>query len=111
VKCEIPQNSDSLFLESGHFLVRLLTSFGVLTRGADGRVHGEVGYPLPLHDRTVTVTQCGRICLGRKKINLSRVFAGQNVDVKEEEDGIWQVSFMHYDIGYFDLDTCRRYKM
>ena len=55
----------------------------------------------------MTVTQCGRICLGRKKINLSRVFAGQNVGVKEEEDDIWQVSFMHYDIGYFDLDTCR----
>jgi transposase InsO family protein len=65
----------------------------------------EVDYPL--HDRTITVTQCGRICLGRKKINLSTVFAGQKVGVKEEDEGIWQVSFMHYEIGYFDLDTCR----
>jgi hypothetical protein len=33
----------------------------------------------PFHDRTVTVTRCGRICLRRRKINLSKVFAGQNV--------------------------------
>lgn len=65
----------------------------------------EVEYPM--HDHTITVTQCGRICLGSKKINLSKVFAGQNVGVKEEDDGIWRVSFMHYDLGYFDLDTRR----
>jgi putative transposase len=28
------------------------------------------------HDRTITVTQCGRICIGRRKIALSGVFAG-----------------------------------
>jgi len=31
----------------------------------------------PFHDRTVRVTRCGRICLGRRKINLSNVFAGR----------------------------------
>jgi putative transposase len=61
----------------------------------------------PLHDQTITVTACGRICLQRKKINLSQVFAGQRVGVKEEEDNIWLVSFMNYDIGYFDLESCR----
>jgi hypothetical protein len=30
----------------------------------------------PFHDRTITVTQCGRICFGRRKVNLSTVFAG-----------------------------------
>jgi putative transposase len=65
----------------------------------------EVEYPF--HDRTITVTQCGRICVDTKKINLSQVFAGQNVGIKEEEDDIWLVSFMQYDIGYFDLDACR----
>ena len=34
----------------------------------------------PFHDKVVVVTNCGRICLGRKKINLSTVFAGQAVD-------------------------------
>ncbi|HUN94393.1 MAG TPA: hypothetical protein VMU33_20240 [Burkholderiaceae bacterium] len=25
----------------------------------------------------------------------------------EENNGIWQVNFMHYEIGFFDLETCR----
>jgi len=58
----------------------------------------------PFHDRTVTVTCCGRLCLYRKKINLSTCLAGQAVGVKEVEDGIWLVSFMDYDLGYIDLE-------
>ena len=61
----------------------------------------------PFHDRTITVTQCGRICMGRRKINLSTVFAGQNVGVKEVSDKIWLVSFMQYDLGFFDHETGR----
>src|ERR1700681_1134301 len=59
----------------------------------------------PLHDKTIVVTRCGRICLGRKKINFSQVFAGQAVGIKEVHDDIWLVSFMDYDLGYFDLET------
>jgi putative transposase len=59
----------------------------------------------PLHDKTIVVTRCGRICLGRKKINFSQVFAGQAVGIKEIQDDIWLVSFMDYDLGYFDLET------
>nr|WP_237699756.1 integrase core domain-containing protein [Coxiella burnetii] len=36
----------------------------------------------PFHDKTITVTHCGRICLKGKKINFSVVFAGQNVGIK-----------------------------
>jgi putative transposase len=61
----------------------------------------------PFHDRTITVTTCGRICLGRRKINLSQVFAGQNVGIKEVAEKIWLVSFMHYDLGFFDHETGR----
>jgi putative transposase len=61
----------------------------------------------PFHDRAVTVTTCGRICFNRQKINLSQVFAGQTVGVKQTEDRIWLVSFMDYDLGYFDDETCR----
>jgi hypothetical protein len=50
------------------------------------------------------VTSCGRLCLYRKKINLSRSLAGQAVGVKEVESGIWLVSFMDYDLGYIDLE-------
>ena len=35
----------------------------------------------PMHDKTIVVTRCGRICLGKKKINFSQVFAGQAVAV------------------------------
>ena len=61
----------------------------------------------PFHDRTITVTQCGRICIGRRKINLSTVFAGHNVGVKEICDKICLVSFMQYDLGFFDHETGR----
>lgn len=62
----------------------------------------EVHYPF--HDREVTVTACGRICMHRKKVNLSTVMAGQKLGIKEIDDGIWLVSFMHYDLGYIDLE-------
>lgn len=61
----------------------------------------------PFHDRTVTVTHCGRICIGKQKVNLSQVFAGQAVGIKEVDDGIWLVSFMDYDLGYFDWEGKR----
>jgi putative transposase len=61
----------------------------------------------PFHDKAVTVTTCGRLCFNRQKINLSQVFAGQTVGIKQIEDRVWLVSFMDYDLGYFDDETCR----
>ena len=66
-----------------------------------------VGLPeltYPFHDRDVVITACGRLCLHRKKINISVVLAGQKLGIKEVDEGIWLVSFMHYDLGYFDLE-------
>ena len=62
---------------------------------------------MTFHDRTMTVTHCGRICFNRRKINLSQVFAGQNVGVTQVGERIWLVTFMDYDLGYFDDETCR----
>jgi putative transposase len=59
----------------------------------------------PFHDRTITVTKCGRICFNQLKINFSTVFAGQNVGVRQVDDQIWLVSFMDYDLGFFDLES------
>jgi transposase InsO family protein len=56
----------------------------------------------PFHDKTIQVTRCGRICENKMKVNLSRAFAGQQVGIKEVEDGIWVVTFLDYDLGYFD---------
>jgi hypothetical protein len=50
------------------------------------------------------VTSCGRLCLYRKKINLSVSLAGQAVGIREVDDGIWLVTFMEYDLGYIDLE-------
>ena len=58
----------------------------------------------PLHDRDVLVTACGRICMHRKRINISTVLAGQRVGIKEVDEGIWIVTFMQYDLGYIDLE-------
>lgn len=58
----------------------------------------------PLHDRDVLVTACGRICMHRKRVNVSTVLAGQRVGIKEVDEGIWIVSFMQYDLGYIDLE-------
>ena len=61
----------------------------------------------PFHDKAVTVTTCGRICFKMQKINLSTVFAGQTLGIRQVDDRICLVSFMHYDLGYFDDETCR----
>ncbi len=58
----------------------------------------------PLHDREVMVSHCGRVCMHRKKINVSTVLAGQRLGSKEVDDGIWIVSFMRYDLGFIDLE-------
>jgi putative transposase len=61
----------------------------------------------PFHDATFTVTNCGRICFHGRKVNLSHAFAGQNVGVTQVGERIWLVTFMQYDLGYFDDETCR----
>ena len=83
-------------------------------QGLGGHYPGEVYTPsareyqppqtpeYPFHDRTIRVTKCGRICIGRRKINFSNVFGGQYVGIREVADGIWLVSFMQYDLGFFD---------
>lgn len=88
-------------------------------QGLSGRYPGELFTPsrraydpakepeYPFHDRTVRVTHCGRICLGKRKISLSLAFAGQLVGIREVEDKIWLVSFMDYDLGFFDQDEGR----
>ena len=60
-----------------------------------------------MHDRTIHVKARGRICLGRKKINFSRAFASETVGISEVGDDIWVVTFLDYDLGYFDVDSKR----
>jgi putative transposase len=46
----------------------------------------DVSYPF--HDKTVTITNCGRICIEGQKIHLSTVFAGHDVGVRQVEDDV-----------------------
>ena len=62
----------------------------------------EITYPF--HDKEVMITSRGRLCLHRKKINISTALAGQKVGIKEVEDQVWMVSFLDKDIGYVDLE-------
>ena len=61
----------------------------------------------PMHDRTVMVTMCGRICIKKLKINFCRAMAGQAVGIKQVEEKLWLVTFMQYDLGYFDEESKR----
>ena len=71
------------------------------------RYHGLDELDYPFHDWTAVITTCGRICYQARKVNVSQVFAGQKVGVKQVEEHVWLVTFMHYDLGYFDDETCR----
>lgn len=48
-------------------------------------------------------SRCARICTNRNKISISYTLAGQHVGIKEVDDGIWIVIFMHYALGSVDL--------
>ena len=52
--------------------------------------------------RSVATGPASRICIGKRKINLSQVFSGQLVGIREVEEKIWLVSFLDFDLGYFD---------
>ena len=45
--------------------------------------------------------------MGRREINLSRAFAGQIVGIREVEDQVWLVSFLDFDLGFFDQQEGR----
>ena len=78
----------------------VLDRHGLVSSAYDGLP--ELEYPF--HDRDALVTARGRICMYRKKIYISTVLAGQRLGIKEVDDGIWLLSFMHYDLGYIDLE-------
>jgi putative transposase len=66
---------------------------------------GDLKEPLAL--LTVMVANCGRICRKGRKVNFSHVCAGQKIGITQVGDRIWLVTFMDYDLGYFDDETCR----
>jgi hypothetical protein len=60
--------------------------------------------PTPCHAKDVLVTACGRIRVHSKHANPSTVTAGYRLGIKEVDDAIWLATFVHYDLGYIDLE-------
>jgi transposase InsO family protein len=58
----------------------------------------------PLHDRDIVVSSSGVIGLHGRPVVISSVLAGQRLGLREVEPDVWLVSFMHYDLGYIDLE-------
>lgn len=59
----------------------------------------------PGFDRTLLISNCGRVLLKKLKIHVSKALSNQPVGVKQIDQGIWQVDFMSYTIGYFDEES------
>ena len=76
-------------------------------QGSNKPYRGLPDIDYPMHEMTIRVTQCGRICTKNMKVSLSKVFAGYDVGIKEVEEKLWLVTFMDYDLGYFDENAKR----
>jgi hypothetical protein len=65
----------------------------------------ELAYPF--HDRDLVVARNGTIRLHGRPVIISTVFEGQRLGLREVDTDVWLVSFMHYDLGYIDLEDCK----
>lgn len=59
----------------------------------------------PGYDKSLMITNCGRVCLNDQKIHISRALSNQPVGLKEVDSGIWQIDFMSYTLGFFDEES------
>lgn len=66
------------------------------------RYDGITDLTYPGFDKSLLVTNCGRICINKSKIHLSNAFANQRIGLNEVDDNIWEVNFMDYRLGFFD---------
>jgi hypothetical protein len=59
----------------------------------------------PLHDHDAVVARNGTIGLHGRQVIISTVLEGQRLGLREVDTDVWLVSFMHYDLGYIDLEA------
>lgn len=59
----------------------------------------------PGYDKALLISNCGRVLLKKLKIHISKALSNQPVGLKQVDQGIWQVDFMSYTIGYFDEES------
>ena len=78
---------------------------GEVHRRSLNAYHGLPDLTYPGFDKTLLISNCGRVLLRKLKIHVSKAFANQPVGLKQIDQGIWQVDFMSYTIGYFDEES------
>ena len=59
----------------------------------------------PGYDKSLLISHCGRVCMKKLKIHVSKALANQPVGLKQVDSGVWQVDFMDYTLGYFDEES------
>ena len=59
----------------------------------------------PEHDCTTKVSSCGKISMNSKNLYVSSVLAYQNLGIKRIDEDVWKVTFMNYDLGFFDYES------
>jgi len=62
----------------------------------------EIQYPL--HDSTKLVGSNGSVKFGKLGFHLTDALAYQPIGIREEDLGLWRISFMEMDLGLFDGD-------
>ena len=65
----------------------------------------ELAYPF--HDLALIASDSGAVALHGHAVFISSVFGGQKLGLREVDNDVWLVSFMHYDLGYIDLEDCK----
>jgi putative transposase len=63
----------------------------------------ELSYPQA--DEVERVSLCGEIAFNGRRVYVSRSFAGYNVGITRQDEDIYLVKFMDYELGYFDLEN------
>ena len=59
----------------------------------------------PGYDKALMISHCGRVCLNNLKVHITKALANQPVGLQQVDQGMWQVDFMSYTLGYFDEES------
>jgi putative transposase len=57
----------------------------------------------PLHEITCYVNRSGKVYVpGNGDFNLSTILSGELVGLRQEEEKLWRVTFVNFDLGFYD---------
>ena len=58
-------------------------------------------------EMSLRVTNCGSICINGTRVFISCSFRDQELGLNEEDDGVYSLYFMNYQLGFIDLESKR----